>query len=903
MGDFAQAEPLYKRALEIDKTASGEKDLSYATGLSNLAALYKDMGDYAQAEPMCKQALEIRKQVLGDRHPEYANSLNNLAALYAETGDYGKAEPLYRQALEIDKQTLGEKHRDYAKALSNLAFLYLDMGDRAKAEALSKQVLEIEKQTLGEKHPDYAYSLNVLASIYLNSGENAQAEPLFRQVLEIRKEALGEKHPDYATSLQNLALLYTYAGEYAKAEPLYRQAMEIDKQLLGDTSSEYATGLHNLALLHHDMGDYGEAIVLSKQALEIEKQTLGEKHPKYEETLDGLATTYYALRDFAKAQPIAFAALKIARERLNQTSAVQSERQQLRMAEAARVRLDNCVTLTDKAGLPAEPVYAEVLAWKGAVTARQRAMRQLRNGQQNPQVAELYQQLASTASQLNSASRAMPKSGQEGIYRRRLAKLSEDLEATQQKLAAVSADFQRQLNERKRTPDDIRRLLPRDTVLVDFLEYGFFEPRTKHQENATSQSRLMAFIVRPDQPVEEVELGRVEPIAADISDWRRTFGAGRVAERADPGADLRRLVWDKLQPHLQGAKTILISPDGVTARFPWMALPGEKPGTYLIDDVAIAVVPVPRMLPEMLARSNSGPGGQRAAPSLLLVGDVDFGADPGKSLPDLVSSNLVAARGGQTLHWQSLPGTRDEVAAIMATFHKQFDNGTPEELTGALATKSAVRSAAGNYQYLHFSTHGFFAPPKLKSMLNAGSLRNNSEFDDLTSGQDLSGFHPDLLSGLVLAGANRPVEEGREDGILTALEVSELDLSKVELATLSACETGLGQTAGGEGLLGLQRAFQVAGAKTTMASLWQVPDRATQALMSRFYENLWQRRMPKLQALREAQLWLMREAPKQPDLLGRGLTFTAPTVKDQPRTAARLSPFYWAAFELSGDWR
>ncbi len=884
MGDYAQAEPLYKRSLEIDKTALGEKDLSYATGLSNLAAMYKDTGDYAQAEPMCRRALDIRKQVLGDKHPEYANSLNNLATLYSAMGDYGKAMPLFRQALDIDKQTLGEKHRDYAKGLSNLAFLYLDMGDRAKAEALSKQVLGIEKQTLGEKHPDYAYSLNVLASICMDSGDNARAEPLFRQVLEIRKDALGEKHPDYSESLQNLALLYTYTGKYAKAEPLYRQAMEIDKQLLGEKSSVYATGLHNLALLHHNMGDDGEAIRLDEQALEIEKQNLGEQHPAYELTLDALAATYYGMRDFAKAQPLAFAALKIARQRLDLTSSVQSERQQLRMAEAARVRLDNCVTLTDKAGLPAEPVYAEVLAWKGAVTARQQAMRQLRGGQQNPQVVELYQQLANTASQLNSASCATPRPGQEATYRRRLEKLSEDLESTQQKLAAVSAEFQRQLNQRNRTPDDIRRVLPKDTVLVDFLEYGFFGPRTMPGERTKNLSRLMAFIVRPDQPVEEVELGKVEPIAADIAEWRRSFGAGRAADKADPGADLRRLVWDKLQPHLQGAKTILISPDGVTARFPWPALPGEKPDTYLIEDVAIAIVPVPRMLPEMLARSNPDHGhSSRIAPSLLLVGDVDFGADPGKSLPDSASSNLVAARGGQALHWQSLPGTRDEVAAIKATFHKQFDNGTPEELTGALATKSAVRSVAGNYQYLHFSTHGFFAPPKLKSTLNAGSLRNDSGFEDLTSGQDVSGFHPDLLSGLVLAGANRPVEEGHEDGILTALEVSELDLSKVELATLSACETGLGQTAGGEGLLGLQRAFQLAGAKTTMASLWQVPDRATQALMSRFYENLWQRRMPKLEALRDAQLWLIREAPKQPELLGRGLTFTAPTVKDQPQ--------------------
>ena len=153
----------------------------------------------------------------------------------------------------------------------------------------------------------------------------------------------------------------------------------------------------------------------------------------------------------------------------------------------------------------------------------------------------------------------------------------------------------------------------------------------------------------------------------------------------------------------------------------------------------------------------------------------------------------------------------------------------------------------------------------------------------------------------MLAGANRPPAEFQEDGILTALEVSELDLSKVQLATLSACETGLGETAGGEGLLGLQRAFQTAGAKTVVAGLWKVPDKATELLMARFYDNLWQNKMSKLEALREAQRWLLHEGVKQPGLI-RGIELPAETPEPANQQNS-LSPFYWAAFVLSGDWR
>ena len=191
-------------------------------------------------------------------------------------------------------------------------------------------------------------------------------------------------------------------------------------------------------------------------------------------------------------------------------------------------------------------------------------------------------------------------------------------------------------------------------------------------------------------------------------------------------------------------------------------------------------------------------------------------------------------------------------------------------MSGAQPTESAIRTHAPAHRFVHFATHGFFAPPQLRSALAAAAGPDRFDDGSLFGRQDVSGFFPDLLSGLVLAGANQPAAPDRDDGILTARELQALDLGDVELATLSACETGLGETAGGEGVLGLQRAFQVAGARTVVASLWQVPDRATQVLMQRYYANLWEKKMTKLDALHEAQLWLLREGRKQPDLL-RGL--------------------------------
>jgi CHAT domain-containing protein len=211
-------------------------------------------------------------------------------------------------------------------------------------------------------------------------------------------------------------------------------------------------------------------------------------------------------------------------------------------------------------------------------------------------------------------------------------------------------------------------------------------------------------------------------------------------------------------------------------------------------------------------------------------------------------------------------------------------------LRGSEPTEDAVRREAPACRYQHLATHGYFAPPELRSALAAPAAREFEGSFGRFDRQDISGFHPGLLSGVVLAGAKAPLDPARDDGILTALELGYLDLRGVELATLSACETGLGETAGGEGLLGLQRAFQTAGCKTVVASLWQVHDEVTQQLMLEFYDNLWTKGLPKLEALRQAQLAILRrerELATLGDGASRGVEFAEVQTPDGQR---RLPP-------------
>ena len=253
-----------------------------------------------------------------------------------------------------------------------------------------------------------------------------------------------------------------------------------------------------------------------------------------------------------------------------------------------------------------------------------------------------------------------------------------------------------------------------------------------------------------------------------------------------------------------------------------------------------------------------------------------------------------AARGAGKLEFKPLAGAKDEVVVIERSYTDLIDRARRgmTMLEGAGASEEEFRRLAPRHAYLHVATHGFFAPAEIKSALDRPATAQAELLGEFVTKQSIAGYHPGLLSGLALAGASNPAAEG-DDGILTAQEVSTLDLRGVKLVVLSACETGLGEVAGGEGLLGLQRSFQAAGARTVIATLWKVDDLVTRDLMKRFYDNLWSKRLSKIEALREAQLWLLKERGP------RGLAEVDEAIKE----TNRLPPYYWAAFTLSGDWR
>ena len=328
----------------------------------------------------------------------------------------------------------------------------------------------------------------------------------------------------------------------------------------------------------------------------------------------------------------------------------------------------------------------------------------------------------------------------------------------------------------------------------------------------------------------------------------------------------------------------------------------------------MAMVPVPQLIPVLLKKEVRKPRQYE----LLLLGDVDYDAsisdesppEEPERRPKLLASSRSVREVNGSVQWSRLAATGAEVTAIRQLYKRHFGSETDQhvELRGAQATETAFRKLAPESKLLHLATHGYFAAPSKKSALRDETPASSGETigDGSTAVQ---GYSPGLLSGLVFAGANRPAPSAAgghapaDDGYMTSDEIALLPLDGVEFVALAACETGLGRVAGGEGLLGLQRAFQTAGVKTVVASLWKVPDQATSVLMQRYYENLWEKNMSRLDAFRAAQISMFRDQDALRTSLLRDQRSRGLKPAEDANDEAGVSPFYWAAFVISGDWR
>ncbi|KZR67277.1 Photosystem I assembly protein Ycf3 [Prochlorococcus marinus str. MIT 1312] len=850
-GLYSKAMPLYLRALAIREKALGPEHPSTGASLYSLASLYQHQGLYSKAEPLYLRSLAISEKALGPEHPSTGASLYSLASLYQRQGLYSKAEPLYLRSLAINKKALGPEHPSTGASLYSLAVLYQSLGLYSKAEPLYLRALAIREKALGPEHPSTGASLYSLASLYQRQGLYSKAMPLYLRALAVREKALGPEHPSTGGSLYSLAVLYQRLGLYSKAEPLYLRSLAINGKALGPEHPSTGGSLYSLAVLYQHQGLYGKAVPLYLRALAIREKALGPEHPYTGTSLYSLAVLYQRLGLYSKAEPLARRALDIELTLIQRQSPYLAISERQTYTQSFGHFYESTFSLTSKSSSGSNLALFARLNRQGLLEEIEKRQAKLASSP-GPQ-QDIAKELRGLTQQLAS----MSLSAEE---RQNLRARKEDLEKQLYRLLP-------ELEPRIVEVEQVAKAIPGDGVLVEFKRYEPYDD-TKASGEKWSDARYLALVLKPNGEIESVDLGLAEPIEEKVQQALRA-SEERLADAQELWGEVGELVVAPLAKATAGSTTWFVSPDAELNRIPFAALSSPKGDGLLGEAVNLRLLTTGRELLDLAKSSKS------AAQKPLVVANPNFDrgqTGQGSAKPSLVASNGSQQRSADlgSQRWIPLPGTAKEGKAISELTDGQL-------LMEEKATALAVQEQAAP-KVLHMASHAYFVADQKKETPKSNPLQrlqgNNTPLP-----KGLQGENPLLRSGIVLAGANQPNANSNDDGYLTALEVAKLDWQGTGMVVVSGCESGKGEIQAGEGVYGLKRAIAVAGARSSLLSLWKVDDAATAAFMQSFYKRL-----------------------KGGEGRADALAATQQEFREHQIPGWR-HPYVWAAFQLSGDWK
>jgi CHAT domain-containing protein/lipopolysaccharide biosynthesis regulator YciM len=868
--DIDKAIRYYMEKKDIEEIMfGGKRNVDYFLTVEKLGVLYNRKGDY-------QNALHIELEKMGlikKTGTMYSKVLFNIGELYKKTGDYSNAEKYYLEAKNSWEKT-GDKSTGYASLLNSLGDYYMDLGDYASAEKYCLEAKTVFEKNSYQEIPVYAGLLKSLAILYSMQNVYDKAETYLLKAANILKQQRRSNPSAYALSLGDLGNLYCTMNEYSKAETYHLEQKEILEKVADTEDSDYAVSLIGLGNLYSKSGDYARAEKFYLDATEIFKKASGKEHPDYVGSMRNLCYLYQNMKEYEKATEFEKTACEQTISLTGQNFSFLSEQQRNLYWKTQSLNFESSYSLSwfYPAAAANGLNYNNTLFTKGILL---RTSNQIRNAVYNSGNRQLIQQFEDMGS---LRQQIIVQQSRDSLDLEYLESLSSRADSLDKALTLASQSYRDLKSDISMTWQDVQKHLRPGDVAVEFVHFRLYDKRW------TDSTLYAALVLRSgvQSPVwiplcEQKQLQ--EALHTDTRDTQEQTETLYL----EKGAQLYRLVWQPLEKELSKASNVYYSPSGLLHKIAFSALPAGGGGQLLSDRYSLYPVSSTREIARLKRETSVAAvrdttavyGGLTydvrqssmlaAARAVHKAGDSRFAdrfrrRDAG--LPD------AGLRSGFS-EWQYLSGTKSETEQIVTSLS---DKRIPHRYyTGDSGNEESFKYLSGTHTgVIHLATHGFFLPDAENSAADETVQRSGG-------GRDKPFENPLLRSGLIMSGANTQwlareyvMEDGVEDGILTADEISRLNLTETKLAVLSACETGLGDVKNSEGVFGLQRAFKLAGVESLIMSLWKVPDDATAELMTAFY-NEWLAGATKQNAFKTAQ---------------------------QKVRAKYKSPYYWAAFVM-----
>ncbi|PVD51654.1 hypothetical protein DC498_13070 [Terrimonas sp.] len=855
LSKFDSALVYYVQACERAKKQYGETSAQYGQLLVYVATMYTNVGQFREAGQAFQNATVILSGMKNSNKKAYTECLNEYVSFYLTIGNLNKAEEMYlsarKMALTEPVDTIG-----YALSLERLARLYRTMGFYAKQEAVAMQVFEIIKEKYGEDHYKSVPALASLGDVYQRRQNLAKADSIYRKALKIQQQVLGKKAASNIYLLRRIGIVNTEMGKYRVAEKYLKEALEIVNENGGEASPLYTICSNNLARLYASSGRKELAKLFFQKSIAIYNKLGLTLHSSRLNLLYDMANLL-CTDDPAGAAIYLKEAMVTENKLLLQKLDFLSETELLAYLKEMKDAADNPYRflLSHKNPEIAGEAYNSRLLISGIGLQNTRMLYQNMAQSKDDELAVRWENYLQQKSYYTTL--LLTPVSQRNTNTDSVAALLNQQEKDILRRSAAYRNMKEQLTV---TWQDVQKHLQRGETAIEFVRLNG-QSYTYTEAKAADTVYYAALLLRPqDTAPRFVVLCEEKQLIAAMKKFPykaavNTRGEKPAAYDQSAANDLYKLLWEALESYLTETQTIYFSPAGMLHRVAFAAIPYNK-NEMLCDKYNLVQLTSTRQV----ALRETHPS---APVSIAMFGGINYNsqsADTGVPVfPDPYAWVYRENRGADIDSFRFLPNTLTEINAIKTD--AEALQKLPVIFTGGNATEAAFRNLGGDHspEVIHFATHGFTLSDTAQSS-NAGAPFKVSD-------------NPLLRCGLIMAGGNKGWKGkaglNEDDGILTGLEISSVQLPNTQLAVLSACETGLGKIEGSEGVFGLQRAFKLAGVNYVMSSLWQVPDKETAEFMETFYSH-----------------WFA------------GKTIRKAFLTTQQTMRKKYAPYYWAGFTL-----
>ncbi len=815
---YELAEIRIRETKEMMEANNLTNEIVYLRTLSNLGLICMTQGKLGEASEHISSALATSEDKIGRQSPAYIANLNNQAKLYQLNGKYTEAEKAFDEAINNADEVFGGGMQQ-AIILNNKAMLYQALGQYDLAVDVMKNAIDAsgkapKKMFQGEKSFDNRKFKANLATLYQTSGRYQEAEQLFLELKSIFEKRKQTKNAEYAGLVNQLGILYIQMGQMDKVSELLLTSLNVYRRRWGENNIYYAKVANDLGNFHRINGQYSEADNWLTKAFNIRKQLLDNSHPDYTKTQEDLAILRWKTGNHADAYALYDEVMSKTLDIVKRFFPSMSEAEKTKFWDITSPRFQrfynfSLETYKDNPAIVTD-VYNYNIATKGLLLNATSKVRNIILTSDDEQLKADYLDWLDQKEQLARLyTYSKNKLKAQNIN---LSELEAEANRLEKNLSERSSQFLSAFTQEEVDYATISTQLDANEVVVDFIRVRGFD------QDFTDEVRYMALIALPGSNAPTIEV--VENGALLESRYAKYY-RNAIQHSLDDKISFEQF-WAGIEPRLAPFERVYFSPDGVYNQVNINTLRMQD-DQYVINKHDLVVIGNSKDLLELKSRKSSS-----STKDAFLLGYPEYGSP---SIP-------------------VLPGSKTEIETISGILSR---NGySIDQFMEAQATEGQVKKI-NNPNLVHIATHGFFMKD---TDTNASVFGVNAE-----NASD----NPLLKSGLILAGTGDAVADttsadisNNDNGILTAYEAMNLNLDETTLVVLSACETGLGEIKSGEGVYGLQRAFQVAGTDALIMSLWKVSDEATQKLMTSFYSN-WIKLGDKHEAFRTAQLDLMKE--------------------------------------------